>query len=72
MMDFRKLSERVVLNENNSSKKKHLVSVPRGSVLAPILFLIDITDLPDGIKSICKFLLIIHHLSQKFKPKVYC
>ena len=47
--------QRIVLNGQNSSWKNILAGVRRGSVLDPILFLIYINSLPDGIKSICKF-----------------
>ena len=46
-----------------------LAGVPEGSVLGPILLLIYINNLPDGIKSICKIFADDTSLFSKVKDK---
>ena len=43
--------QRVVLNGQTSSWRPILTSVPRGSMLEPLLFLVCINDIPGGLKN---------------------
>ena len=61
--------QRFVLNGQTFSWKNVLASVPQGSVLGPILFLVYINDLADGIKSICKIFADDTSLFSKVKDK---
>ena len=53
--------QRVLLNSQTSSWKTFWQVFRKDLFLRPLLFLIHINDLPDGLNSLCKYLLMIHH-----------
>ena len=46
--------QRVLIGDYSSDWEDVLSSVPQGSVLGPLLFIIFINDLPDRVKNECK------------------
>ena len=63
--------QRIDLNGQTSSWKNILAGVPQGSVLGPLLFLIYVNDLRNGIESICKIFADDTSLVSKVKGETF-
>ena len=63
---FKYRKQKVVLNGKNSSWKGIVSGVPRRSTLQPLLFLIYINNLPDGLSSNCKLFAATYPFSLLF------
>ena len=61
--------QKIVLNGQTSSWKNVLAGVPQGSVLGPVLFLVYINDLPNGIESTSKIFADDRSLFSKVKDE---
>ena len=48
--------QRVVLNGQTTQWREIMYGIPKESALGPLLFLVCISDVPDGINSLCKIL----------------
>ena len=63
--------QRVTINGKTSDWLPILAGVPQGPILGPILFLIYINDLPDGLESLAKLFADISLFSKVYDSNLY-